>query len=445
MLACECASGVYKWNAFHDNAIPMTKGPRVRKEKFLCRIGLALVVLLAAVCISQPAFSQTSANMHWVGTWAASPALGNSRAPKVANQTLREIIHTTIGGKKVRIRVSNLFGTTSLTIGAAHIAVRDTGSGIVAATDHALTFGGRPFMAIPPGATILSDAVDMEVPAHTDLAVSIFVPDAMTEMTGHWSAQQTSYISAAGNFVAAPVLTNPTEVGSWILLSAVEVFAPEEDFAIAALGDSITDGAWSTSNANHRWPDFLEERLAAAGKHIAVLNDGIGGNRILHDGYGEGTPYGPSALERFDRDVLSAPGVKYLIVLEGINDFGHGQASDGPGHEMVSATDVIAGLQQIIERAHEKGLTVIGCTLTPFAVAKSPGYYSPEKDAKRHAVNEWIRTSGKFDAVVDFDKATQDPQNPSQFLPAYDSGDHLHPGDAGYKAMGAAVDLALFK
>lgn len=380
-----------------------------------------------------------------MGTWAASPALGNSHAPKVANQTLREIIHTTIGGTKVRIRVSNLFGTTSLTIGAAHIAVRDAGNGVVAATDHALTFSGQPSIAIPPGAVVLSDAVEMDVPEHTDLAVSIFVPDAMTEMTGHWSAQQTSYLSAAGNFVAAPALTNPTEVGSWILLTAVEVFAPEADYAIAALGDSITDGAWSTSNVNHRWPDFLEARLAVAGRHIAVLNEGIGGNRILHDGYGEGTPYGPSALERFDRDVLSAPGVKYLIVLEGINDIGHGQASDGPGHEVVSAAEVIAGLQQIIERAHEKGLAVIGCTLTPFAVAKAPGYYSPEKDAKRHAVNDWIRSSGKFDAVVDFDKATRDPQNPSQFLPSFDSGDHLHPGDAGYKAMGAAVDLSLFK
>ena len=417
----------------------------MRKQKLFGRMGLILAVFLGSVCISQPAFSQNNASLHWVGTWAASPALGNSHAPKVANQTLREIIHTTIGGAKVRIRVSNLFGTTSLTIGAAHIAVRAADSSIVAATDHALTFSGQPSIAIPPGAVVLSDAVDMEVPEHTDLAVSIFVPGAMTEMTGHWSAQQTSYISAAGNFVAAPTLTNPTEVGSWILLSAVEVFAPEADYAIAALGDSITDGAWSTSNVNHRWPDFLEARLAAAGRHIAVLNEGIGGNRILHDGYGEGTPFGPSALERFDRDVLSAPGVKYLIVMEGINDIGHGQASDGPGHEVVSSAEIIAGLQQIIERAHEKGLTVIGCTLTPFAVAKIPGYYSPEKDAKRHAVNDWIRNSGKFDAVVDFDKATQDPQNPSQFLPAYDSGDHLHPGDAGYKAMGAAVDLSLFK
>jgi len=420
------------------------KGLRVFNQKLFVRMGLVLSVI-ATVCISQPAFSQNNTNMHWVGTWAASPALGNSHAPKVANQTLREIIHTTIGGTKVRIRVSNLFGTTSLMIGAAHIAVRGAGNGIVAATDHALTFGGQTSFAIPPGAVLLSDAVDMEIPEHADLAVSIFVPGAMTEMTGHWSAQQTSYISVPGNFVAASTLTNPTEVGSWILLSAVEVFAPKADYAIAAFGDSITDGAWSTLNVNHRWPDFLEARLAAAGKHVAVLNEGIGGNRILHDGYGEGTPYGPSALERFDRDVLSAPGVKYLIVLEGINDIGHGQAADGPGHEVVSAAEIIGGLQQIIERAHEKGLTVIGCTLTPFAVAKSPGYYSPEKDAKRHAVNDWIRTSGKFDAVVDFDKTTQDPQNPSQFLPAYDSGDHLHPGDAGYKAMGAAIDLSLFK
>jgi lysophospholipase L1-like esterase len=416
----------------------------VRTQKIFSQFGMVLIIFLISICITSPAFSQNDANMHWVGTWAASPALGNSHSPKVANQTLREIIHTSIGGAKVRIRLSNTFGT-ALTVGPVHIAVRDTGSGIVAGTDHVLTFSGNPSISIPAGAVVLSDPVDMNVPAHADLAVSIFVPDTMTQMTGHWSAQQASYLSGAGNFVAAPTLTNPTEIGSWILLCSVDVFAPESDYAIVTLGDSITDGAWSAYNMNHRWPDILENRLAAAGKNVAVLNEGIGGNRILHDAIGESTPFGPSALERFDRDVLAEPGVKYLIVLEGINDIGHAQVPSGPGHEVVSAQEIIAGLQQIIERAHEKGLVVIGCTLTPFAPAKIPGYFSPEKDAKRHAVNDWIRTSGKFDGIVDFDKATQDPQNPGQFLPAYDSGDHLHPGDVGYKAMGEAVDLSLFK
>jgi lysophospholipase L1-like esterase len=418
----------------------------VSTAKLFRSIAVGLFIFSISIVLAQPAFSQNDAGMHWVGTWAASPALGNSHAPKVANQTLREIIHTTIAGKKVRIRLSNLFGTTALTIGAAHIAVRDAGSVIVASSDHVVTFSGQPSMAIPAGAVVLSDPVDMDVPEHADLAISIFVPDTMTEMTGHWSAQQTSYLSGPGNFAAQPNLTGATDIWSWVILDGVDVLAPESNYAIITLGDSITDGALSTSNQNHRWPDILEARLAAAGHHdIAVLNAGIGGNRVLHDGYGDGVAFGRSALERFDRDVLSEPGVKYLLVMEGINDIGHAQPGGGPGKEIVSAQEIIAGLQQIIERAHEKGLKVYGCTLTPFKVVKFAGYYSEEKDEKRHAVNEWIRTSGKFDAVVDFDKATEDPQHPGQMLPAYDGGDHLHPGDGGYKAMGEAVDLSLFK
>lgn len=427
----------------------------MRTVKIFFSAGMFLLFVLVGSVFAQTTNSQNQtaaamksspdASMHWVGTWAASPALGNSHAPNVSNQTLREIIHTTVGGKALRIRLSNLFGSTSLAIGPAHVALRDTGSGVIAASDHAITFSGQPSITVPPGAMVLSDPVEMDVPEHTDLAISIFVPGTMTEITGHWSAQQISYISEAGNFVSAPTLTNATEVGSWILLSGVDVLAPAVDYAIVTLGDSITDGAHTTINMNHRWPDILESRLAAAGKHVAVLNAGIGGNRILHDGVGQGTVFGRSALERFDRDVLSEPGVKYLIVLEGINDIGHAQDTDGPGHEAVGAPEIIAGLQQIVARAHEKGLIVIGCTLTPFAVAKAPGYYTPEKDVKRHAVNDWIRTSGKYDAFVDFDKATQDPRHPDQFLPAYDSGDHLHPDDAGYKAMGEAVDLSVFK
>lgn len=436
---------IYKDNAIQDNAKPTEKGLNVRTRKIFLQSGI-IFLAIATVAFSQTSEAQDhGSDMHWVGTWAASQALGNSRAPKVANQTLREIIHTTIGGKQLRIRLSNVFGTTSLAVGPVHVAIKDAGPAIVAGSDHAVTFSGQPTITIPAGAMVLSDPVTMDVPEHTDLAVSIFVPGEMTQMTGHWSAQQRSYISGAGNFVAEPTLANPTEMFSWILLSGVDVLAPKADYAVVMLGDSITDGAYATIDMNHRWPDIVEARLAAAGKHVAVLNAGIGGNRILHDAVGDAVVFGRSALERFDRDVLAEPGVKYLVVMEGINDIGHANGEGGPGHEIVSAQEIIAGLQQIIERGHEKGFTVIGCTLTPFAVAKAPGYYSPEKDAKRHAVNDWIRTSGKFDAVVDFDKATQDPQHPDQFLPAYDSGDHLHPGDAGYKAMGEAVDLSLFK
>jgi len=279
----------------------------------------------------------------------------------------------------------------------------------------------------------------------SDLAVSIFLPKKAMGAGIHYSAQQTSYV-APGDMTGAPSIEGGSTITSWAFLTSVEVQAGESTSTLVAFGDSITDGARSTVDANHRWPDILAARLLAqkGSKRVAVLDAGIGGNRILHDATAANVRFGVSALARFDRDVLAQAGVKYVIVLEGINDLGHA-GSSAPASETVSAEDLIAGMKQMIERAHEHGIKVFGATLTPFEGTVSKGYFTPEKEAKRKALNEFIRHGKAFDGYVDFEKAVQDPKNPDRMLAAYDGGDHLHPGDAGYKAMGEAVDLKLFK
>lgn len=391
---------------------------------------------------------------HWVGTWATAPAPQldaesmRSRKLEFANQTLREVVRATIGGDTVRIRLSNVFGDLPATIGAAHVALRGEGAAIRPGSDHALTFGGRARVEIPAGAAILSDPVSLSVPAASDLAISIYLPEKTLGAAMHYASQQTVYI-AAGDATARPTLDAPATMASWAFLTGVDVLAPESTGSIVAFGDSITDGARSTQDANHRWPDTLASRLLArkGGARFSVVNMGIGGNRILHEGAASKRPeFGVNALARFDRDVLAQPGVRYLLILEGINDIGHG-GSSAPASEMVTSDDVIGGLKQMIERAHEKGIKVIGATLTPF---EGPAniqrkYWTPEKAKVREAVNEWIRTGGAFDGVVDFDKAVRDPASPNKVLAAFDSGDQLHPSDAGYEAMGKAIDLSLFK
>jgi lysophospholipase L1-like esterase len=395
--------------------------------------------------------AQAAAASHWVATWGASPAPqlpdeSQMRSAKLEfnNQTLREIVHTSIGSDTVRVRLSNAYGHQTLEIGAAHIALRAKDSGISSGSDRALTFSGRSSVSIPPNALVLSDPVKLNVPAAADLAVSIFIPKAATGAGIHYSAQQTSYIGP-GDLTAAPSLSDAATITSWVFLTSVDVLAPESAAAVVAFGDSITDGARSTVDANHRWPDILAGRLQTrhAGAKIGVLDAGIGGNRILHDGTAN-VRFGVNALARFDRDVLAQSGVKYVIVLEGINDLGHATAT-ALTSEAVTAEDMIAGLKQLIERAHEHDLKIFGATLTPFEGCPFPGYFTPEKEVKRKAVNEWIRTGKAFDGVVDFDKAVRDPSHPDRMLPAYDGGDHLHPGDAGYKAMGDAIDLSLLK
>jgi lysophospholipase L1-like esterase len=404
---------------------------------------MRMFVLLAAAAAA-------SAQTHWVSTWGASPAPqlpdeAQMRSAKLTfeNQTLREIVHTSIGSDTVRVRLSNAYGKTGVEIAAAHVALRGQGSAIVAGSDRPLTFGGRPAVTIPPNALVLSDPVKLALPAAGDLAISIFLSKPATGAGIHYSAQQTSYIGR-GDLTAAATMPDAATITSWVFLTGVDVLAPLSASAVVAFGDSITDGARSTVDANRRWPDVLAGRLAQrGGSKIGVLDAGIGGNRILHDAPSN-VRFGVNALARFDRDVLAQAGVKYVIVLEGINDLGHAGTS-APLSETVTADDLIAAMKQMIERAHEKGIRVFGATLTPFEGALNSEYFTPEKEVKRKAVNEWIRTGRAFDGIVDFDKAVRDPKNPDRMGAAYDGGDHLHPGDAGYKAMGEAIDLALFK
>jgi lysophospholipase L1-like esterase len=374
-------------------------------------------------------------DQHWVGTWATSPESGTT---SFNNQTLRQIVHVSLGGDDIRIRLSNAYGTTSLTIGAAHIALRSTGAQIVPDSERVLTFSGESSITIPPGAIIVSDPVKLAVPALGDLAVSLYLPGNTGPATFHAEGKQTSYISPSGDFTGSIALPTSSTTLSSFFLTNVAVKASNDGRAIVTLGDAITDGTASTPDANHRWPNFLADRLQAShhDQDLGVLDQGISGNRILHD------IAGTNALARLDRDVLSQTGVKYVTVLLGINDIGF---SGIPGFtdQAVSANDIIAGLTQIIERAHARGLRIYGCTLTPFE-GTFPGYYTPEGEVKRETVNKWIRTSDAYDAVIDFDKAVRDPSHPTRMLAAYDSGDHLHPNDAGYMAMANAIDLSLF-
>ncbi|HMD19040.1 MAG TPA: SGNH/GDSL hydrolase family protein [Alloacidobacterium sp.] len=380
------------------------------------------------------------ANANWVGTWAASPVgtVVNSGQPSPANSTYRNIVHISIGGPSVRVQLTNEFGTEALKVGAADIATSSGGGSIQPGSDHALTFNGKPIVEIPAGALVLSDPVAMPATPLSDLVVSIYLPDQqIRNTTCHTGGHSTNYV-LRGNASAAPTADNSSPITSWCFVKGIDVSTNAADHAaaIVTFGDSITDGAQSTYDMNRRWPDVLAARLQADKKtaHLSVLNQGIGGNRVLHDGYG------PSALARFDRDVIAQSGAKYLIILEGINDIGHLKNPHEPG-DIITADDLIFGLSQLVTRAHQHGIKVFGATLTPYLPT---GYSTPQGEQVRVAYNQWIRTSGVFDGVIDFDKITQDPAHPDQLLPDYDSGDHLHPKDAGYKAMGDAIDLSQF-
>ena len=409
---------------------------RTGRRRWLAAVAITLVGFATQPSVA--AGGRDRDDDPWVGTWAASPELATS--PFAFNgQTIREIVHTSIGGDRVRVRLSNAYGTTSLVVGAAHVALRSSGAGIANGSDRALTFAGSPTVTIPPGALVVSDPVALRVPALGDLSVSLYLPGAVQGLTEHSLGVQDTYISAPGDFSSAGALVPATTTQSFYFLSGVEVRASERSAAIVTLGDSITDGYASTPGANRRWPNRLAERLESKrGKYrLAVLDAGISGNRILHDSIGT------NALARLDRDVLVQSGVKFVTVLEGINDIGFSGAFNTPAEE-VTADQIIAGHRQIIDRAHALGLKVIGGTLTPFEGTIFPGYYSTAGEAKRQAVNRWIRTSGTYDAVIDFDAATRDPSHPTRLRPAYDSGDHLHPNDAGYRAMAESIDLSVF-
>jgi lysophospholipase L1-like esterase len=399
-------------------------------------IGLFIVLLPGAL------FLPATAAPHWAASWAASqqiPEPANSIAPAdMTDATLRQIVHLSIGGRQLRVHLSNAFGTAPLHITAAHIArpVSPASAAIVAGSDTPLLFSGKADVTIPAGAEYVSDPVDFPVTPLSDLAVTIHYDVAPAQETGHPGSRSTSYL-VHGDEVSQADLPGAKTCDHWYQLSAVDVAADAP--VIVALGDSITDGHNAITNANDRWTDVLAKRLVAAHRNIAVINEGIGGNHLLTDGLG------PNTLARFDRDVLTPVGVRYVILLEGINDLGKlglEPTSTPADHEALVA-GIIGAYQQIVLRAHAHGIKVIGATIMPFIGSQ---YYhpGPANEADRLAVNRWIRMPGNFDAVVDFDALMRDPSNPGLLAPDLGSSDNLHPTPLGYAAMGNAIPLSLF-
>jgi lysophospholipase L1-like esterase len=370
----------------------------------------------------------------WVGTWAASPA---SAVPNTdngyPNYSIRNLVHGSVGGTMVRVRLSNAFGAKPLQFGHVTVAVgaQANTARAVAGSMRNLTFGGSATVTVPAGAEVLSDAAPLRVPEDTDLLVTTFVPTPSGPVTHHPAAQQTSFFTRAGDFAAEESGASYNERTSvWHYVSGVDVLGSNAPGAVATLGDSITDGVGSTAGTNRRWPDLLSDRLLASQRRLGMVNAAISGNRLLLDVPGSG--FGRNALARLDQDVLSLGGVRTLIVLEGINDIQQDPHQTDPAQ-------IISGLRQVITQSHARGIRVLGGTITPF---KGWRVYDETLENTRLAVNNFIRTSGAFDGVVDFDAAIRDPQDPLRMLPAYDSGDHLHPGDAGFHAMADAVNLA---
>lgn len=378
----------------------------------------------------------------WQAAWASSqmaPATADALpANGIAGATLREVVRPTLAGKTLRVRFSNAFGREPLVILGAGVArsADNHSDRIVAASRRTLTFSGMNSITIPAGGDWLSDPVSLDVAAFDDLAISLRVNGDVASQTSHPGSRATSYL-APGDSVAAESLPGATKFDHWYMLSGVEVQRCAAPNGVVALGDSITDGHGATTNGNDRWTDVLARRL---GGQTAVLNEGIGGNRVLLDGLG------PNAVSRLDRDVLALPGVRSVILLEGINDLGTFTRLEAktPEQRRAFVAQLTAGYAQIVERAHARGIKVYGATLTPYM---GSDYYHPDagSEADRQAINSWIRAPGHFDGVVDFDKVTRDPADPSRLAAAFDSGDHLHPGPAGYKAMGDAVPLALLR
>ena len=428
---------------------------------FPLRALFGLTVAIGWLSVSAPC---DDGAQRWVTTWTTANA-ASDRPTVFSNQTIREIVHTTIGGSAVRIRLSNTFGTRALRLDAVFIGLQkvglqkmemqkagllEDGAALVPRSNHEVTFGGSRSITIPEGAEALSDPISFSVGSEQNLAISLFMAGETGPATVHGSAFQTNYVSGAGNFAAEEganafaMATGSRTAGSWYFLSAVEVLAPADvKGAVVALGDSITDGASSRPDKNERWTDVLARRLLAGKTKIAVLNAGIGGNRVLTS-----SPcWGQNALARLGRDVLAQAGIEAVILFEGTNDIGQ---PDAPATDtnpcrsrtQVTADEIIAGYKQIIARTHSRGLKIFGATILPY---QGIGSWTATGEAKRVAVNQWIRTSRAFDGIIDFDAALRDPATPSRMAPQYDSGDHLHPGPAGHEAMGNAVDLALFR
>jgi len=416
---------------------PSRAAARPARRNFLRAGPLLAAASLAAPAL--PAHAQSGgAGERWSATWGAAPAgpPPSASTQSFTSQTLRLIVHTSIGGSRVRVRFSNEMGSTPLRIGAASIAVRSSTSAVLQSTLHPLGFGGQSAITIPAGAPALSDPVELTVPAQADLAISLYLPGTVQGTTLHDMALTSSYVSPAGDYTSSIAMPVSRSITSWPFLTEVDVDGAAS--TLVAIGDSLTDGARSTGNVNRRWPDYLVRRLQSslgAGGRIGVVNRGISANLLLND-YATALIAGRDVLERFDRDVLATAGVRYLAILSGINDISYSS-----GSSPIPVADLIAGYRQVIARAHAHGISVIGATLPPWAGFV---YYTPAREAVRSAANAWIRSSGEFDAVADIEAALRDPQDPTRILPAYDSNDHLHPNDAGYQAMASAFPLAPF-
>jgi lysophospholipase L1-like esterase len=419
-----------------------------------------LAACAAFLCATAPAWSADAAAasfdlgaQRWVAAWSAAPGepgpdtidaiFGNDHSRSFENQTIREIARVSVGGKKVRVRLSNAFGTAPLRIGAARVALRRSGASIWPLTDRRLTFSGNASIVVPAGAVAVSDAVDLDVPGASDLAVSFYLPGATEPATYRETTLKTSYVTGTGNFTAATDLPGAGPTPASFYLTVVEVQTVLPINTLVAFGDSVTLGFGSTLDGNRTWPDQLAERLNPfqALPRMAVINQGIGCGRLLFDFCG------PGGASRFDRDVISVTGAKRVIVALGINDimipsilpqFGHPEFAV----ETVSAGDIITGLSQLVQRARAQGFKIFGATITPFGSSPIPGLFTPENEAKRQAVNRWVRTSGAFDGVVDFDAAVRDPANPARTRPAYDF-DGVHMTDAGYEAMANSINLLM--
>src|SRR5438046_9761913 len=376
---------------------------------------------------------------HWVGTWTTAPAPAEGVA--FSNHTVRMNVRASIGGDTLRVRLSNAYGTRKLLVGAARVGLRDSGPDIVKGSDRMLTFGGAESATIAAGSLLFGAPVSRPLPPLGDLAISVYLPGdlpATFGITGRYS-RQTNYISPPGNFASAVAMPGGKITDDWYFVCGVDVLASRETGGVVALGDSLTDANISTIDAFCRWPDQLSRRLhaRAGGRPMAVMNQGLGGNRILHDIRGD------SGLRRFDRDVLAQPGVTHTVIMLGTNDL---RNRPGKIEEEVTAPQMIAGLKQFAVRGQAHGIKVILATLTPFENETFlPGAWNPKREAVRQAVNEWLRKTDDFDASVDFDRALRDPDHPTTMLPLYDCGDHLHPSDRGYRAMGDAIDLKLFE
>lgn len=394
-----------------------------------CRLLAALA--LAGLCAA-------TASARWVGAWATAPLAESAAkdAQPLAGATLRQIVRPSLGGDTVRVRFSNAFGTTPLKFAGAHLALAAAGGALQPGTDTPLTFNGQPDVSIPPGASYLSDPVKFPLSAFADVAISVRLAEVPATLTIHGGSRTTSFLQA-GDALAAPALPDATRIVRWYFINALEVDTPAPDAAaIVMLGDSITDGYGVPPDSNLRMTDHFARRAAAlpGAAPLGVLNVAIGGNRLTGEGLG------PNALARFDRDVLGQSGARWLLVFEGINDLGARHAARAKGEPYPSADEIIGALRQIVARARAQGLRVLGGTMTPYEGAQ---YFTPDGEADRQRINDWIRTGGAFDAVVDFDAAVRDPAQPSRLDPRYDSGDHLHPSTAGYERLAAALPLPL--